>query len=346
MLYYNIAYYLRKKIEGIESGNEENMQTLLKATQAYKIVQNEKRDNRLSHAYLLLLDDSRNLREALKIFATLLLVGNNEDEHSLRISKLIQTESFSDCLFYPAIGKKLTVEDANAIHEECTLSPVEGEVKLIVLSDFAEANTQTQNKLLKLLEEPPKHVLFLLGATSAFPVLTTVLSRTKKLEIPAFDVEKTTECLARIYGEKFDKETLRFCAAASEGNIGGAQNLLEGGYYKTLTEQAFSLVLSPSHRLPLAVKEVAETKYPRELISTLRLIFRDALLLKTQNNAERFVLLRLEKDNLQKVADRYALKALFFAQTALSNAEKQIKFNAVFSQCIELCIAQIWAENE
>ena len=322
------------------------MQTLLQATQAYKIVQNEKNENRLSHAYLLLLDDSKNLREALKVFAKLLLVGDRQDDEAQRIVKLIQTESFSDCLFYPAQGKKLTVEDANAIHEECTLSPVEGEKKLLVLGDFAEANTQTQNKLLKLLEEPPKHVLFLLGATSAFPILTTVLSRTKKLEIPAFDVEQITACLQRVYPNQYDLETLRFCAAASGGTVGGAQNLLEGGQYKTLTEQAFSLLLSPSYKLPTAVKAVAEIKYQRELLSTLRLIFRDALLLKAPKvNADKFLLLRSEKENLQKVATMYALKTLIYAQNALSDAEKQIKFNAVFPQCVELCIAKIRMEN-
>lgn len=321
------------------------MQTLLQSTQAYKIVQNEKRENRLSHAYLLLLDDSKNLRDSLKVFAKLLLVGDREDEEAKRIAKLIDTESFSDCLFYPAQGKKLTVEDANAIHEECTLSPVEGEIKLFVLGDFAESNTQTQNKLLKLLEEPPKHVLFLLGATSAFPVLTTVLSRTKKLEIPAFDIDKVTDCLTRIYGNLYDAETLRFCAAASEGNVGSAQNLLEDGYYKTLTEQAFSLVLSPLHKLPSAVKAVAETKRPYELLSTLRLIFRDALLIKSQKNADKFLLLRSEKEKLQQTSAMYALNALLYAQNALSEAEKQVKFNAVFSQCIELCIAKIRKEN-
>ena len=322
------------------------MQTLLQATQAYKIVQNEQRENRLSHAYLLLLDDGKNLRDALKVFAKLLLVGDRQDDEANRIAKLIQTESFSDCLFYPAPGKKLTVEDANAIHEECTLSPVEGEVKLFVLGDFAEANTQTQNKLLKLLEEPPKHVLFLLGATSAFPVLTTVLSRTKKLEIPAFDVEQVTECLQRIYPMQYDDETLRFCAAASGGTVGGAQNLLEDGQYKTLTEQAFSLILAPSHKLPTAVKAVAETKHQREFLSTLRLIFRDALLLKSNiPNANKFLLLRSEKEKMQQIATVYALNALIYAQNALSDAEKQVKFNAVFPQCIELLIAKIRAEN-
>ena len=323
------------------------MQSLLQATQAYTIVQNEQRENRLSHAYLLLFDDARNLRDALKVFAKLLLVGDRTDADALRIQKLIDTETFSDCIFYPEAGKKLTVEDANAIHEESTLSPVEGDTKLFVLGDFADANTQTQNKLLKLLEEPPQDVLFLLGATSAFPVLTTVLSRTKKLEIPAFDTEQVTNCLQRLYQNEYDTETLRFCAAASGGTVGGAQNLLEGGQYKSLTEQAFSLLLSPFFKLPTAVKSVAETKYQRELISTLRLILRDALLLKSGiSNANNFVLLRSEREKLQEVATMYALKALIYAQTALSDAEKQVKFNAVFPQCIELCIAKIRAENE
>ena len=323
------------------------MQSLLQATQAYTIVQHEQRENRLSHAYLLLFDDARNLRDALKVFAKLLLVGDRTDADALRIQKLIDTETFSDCLFYPEAGKKLTVEDANAIHEESTLSPVEGDKKLFVLGDFAEANTQTQNKLLKLLEEPPKHVQFLLGATSAFPVLTTVLSRSKKLEIPAFDIGQVTDCLARIYGEKYDAETLRFCAAASEGNIGNAQNLLEGGHYKTLTESAFDLVLCPSHKLPVVVKQIGETKYQRELLSTLRIIFRDALLFKSQPaGANKFIMLRSETEKLQQVATVYALNALLRAQELISDAEKQVKFNAVFSQCIELFAAQIRKENK
>ena len=48
-----------------------------------------------------------------------------------------------------------------------------------------------------------------------------------------------------------------------------------------------------------------------------------------------------EKENLLLVAKRYGKSALLYAQTAISNAEKQVTFNAVFSQCIELCIADI-----
>lgn len=320
------------------------MHTLLQSTQAYQIVQNEKDENRLSHAYLLLLPDGKNLRAALKTFAKLLLAHGDEREQA-RIEKLIDAESYADCIFYPESGKKLTVEEANAIHEECTLSPVEGDKKLFVLGDFAEANPQTQNKLLKLLEEPPEHAMFLLGATSVFPVLTTVLSRTKKLEIPPFSEGQVESCLRRLYGTEYDNSTLRFCAAASEGVVGNAQNLLEGGYYKTLTENAFALALTPLHKLPSAVKEIAETKLKRELLSTLRLIFRDALLIKTQGVASPHLLLRSEQEKTQKVATMYALNALFTAQSVLSDAEKQVQFNAVFPQCIEVCMAKIRQAN-
>ena len=315
------------------------MQTLLKNTQAYTLLKTEAEENRFGHAYLLTFQDGRNLRRALKEFAKLFFHGDQ------RISNLIDTESFSDCLFFPAEGKKLAVDDAETIREESTLSPVEGERKLFVVGDFAEANTQTQNKLLKLLEEPPKGVIFLLGATSVFPVLTTVLSRTKRLELLPFSTDDTTDCLERIYGDKYPREALELCAATSDGNVGEAQNMLEGGQYRTLLESAFELALSAPAGLPLAVKKIGETKHQKELIALLRLIFRDALLMKT-GQSQKHLLLRGERERVTQTAKKYASVALIYAQEALAEAEKQVRFNAVFAQCIELCLAKIQRKNK
>ncbi|MBR2645964.1 MAG: hypothetical protein IKD47_00180 [Clostridia bacterium] len=338
------------------------MQTLLKTTQAYQLLKTEREDARLGHAYLLLFNDSKNLRFALKTFAKLFFScenfcensyeisrenSDNDDAKKARISKLIDTETFSDCLFFPLDGKKLTVEDAEKIQEESTLNPVEGDKKLFVIGDFAEANVQTQNKLLKLLEEPPKGVQFLLGATTVFPVLPTVLSRTKKLEIQPFDVDKLTECLFRLYGDKYTRETLTLCAATSGGSVGEAQRILDGGYYKTLMDNAFALAQANPARLPALARQVGETKYQKELLSLLRILFRDALLIKTQGkNAEKSLMLRSQRAVLTILAEKYTLSALFFAQEAISEAEKQVRFNAVFPQCIELCIANIQAKNK
>ncbi len=319
------------------------MQALLRSTKAYRLLQKEGEGKGFSHAYLLIFDDARHLRSALKEFAKLLL--SCEDATSpakARISSLVDEESFCDCLFFPAAGRKLVVDDAEKIMEESTLAPVEGDKKLFVLADFAEANAQTQNKLLKLLEEPPKGVVFLLGATSAFPVLPTVLSRTKKLEINAFTPAQITACLSRLYGDKYDKDAFSLCAAASGGNLGDARNILEGGYYQTLLDNAFSLLLSPDYRLPALVKEVGETTHKREFITLLRLIFRDALLLKSGRNG---LLLPHQRERSTEVAKGYSLESLLYAQECLSEAEKQVKFNAIFSQCMQLCIAKIRAKN-
>lgn len=317
------------------------MKELLQTTQAYRLLKKECAENTHSHAYLLLCNDSKNLRFALKTFAKLFFQTENLFENERR-AKLIDEESFFDCPVYPSDGKKLTVEDAEKIKEESLLSPVEGGKKVFLLADFSEANPQTQNKLLKLLEEPPKGVVFLLGATSVYSVLNTVLSRTKRLELLPFTMEEVTTCLARIYQDKYTMSALSLCAAACGGVVGEAQNMLEGGYYKTLLEGAFSLVLTEEHRLPQVIRSMGETKHKKELLSLLRLIFRDALLVKMNGAPYRgALLLQAEKIRVHDVAMKYSKGALLYAQEAISQAELEVQFNAVFPQCIETCMAKI-----
>ncbi len=320
------------------------MQELLKTTKAYRLLQKEG-ERGFSHAYLLCFPDGKLLRDAVKPFAKLLLgCGEPKTAEENRRATLVDEESFVDCLFYPEKGKKLLVEDAERIVEESTLAPVEGEKKLFVLSDFAEANAQTQNKLLKILEEPPKGVTFLLGATSLFPVLSTVLSRAKQLEIAEFSSEEIVACLRRTFGAKYDAEAFQIAAAASGGTLSEAFDLLEGGKQRGLLNDAFALLLSPAYKLPALCKTLGETPYKKELLRLLRLLCRDALLQKRGDTAT--LLLQTESVRLREVADAYETAALLFAQEALSQAEKELQFNTVFSQCVELFAAKLRKENE
>ncbi len=322
------------------------MKTLLQDSKAYRLIKTGKEENRLSHAYLLLYDDGRNLRFALKEFAKLFFTeGEYLDE---RIEKLIDNENFSDCLLFPAEeDKKLKVEDAESILEESVLTPVEGDKKVFVVGDFSEANVQTQNKLLKLLEEPPKGVYFLLGATSSYSVLTTVLSRAKKLEIDRFSLPALTAALERIYGEKYDRDAISLCAATADGNLGKAQTMLEGGQYQSLLDLAFSLCLASPHQIPSLIKQISEIKRQKEFLSMLRLIFRDGVLLKTQEKiGKQPLLLGAEQERLKRVMNAYTVGAFLYAQEILSTAEKQISTNANFGQCVEICIQKIQFKNK
>lgn len=336
------------------------MQALLKTTTAYTLINAEAEEGRLSHAYLLLLDDKRNLRLALKTFAKAFFdcavdEYDEADENPFeenspsiaqkkRISELIEKETFSDCLFFPEAGKRFSVEDAEKVMEESLLMPVEGDKKLFVIGDFADATPQAQNKLLKLLEEPPKGAFFLLGATVVFPVLQTVRSRTEKLELPPFSEKQIFSCLQRLYGDKYTREEYELCAATACGSVGGAQDVLEGGYYAALSELAFSLCLCNASSLPILAKKAGDDKHKKELLALLRIIYKDALLIKSGN--EKHLSLKVEKQRLQQICDKYKLSTLAFAQSALSTAEQHLKFNANFNQCIEVCIASILQKNK
>ena len=224
---------------------------------------------------------------------------------------------------------------------------MEGEKKVFVVCDFAEATPASQNKLLKLLEEPPEGVVFLLGATTAFPVLSTVLSRVEKLEISPFDVAQVKACLTRLYAEKqtYTQADFELCAAASGGCVGRAQSLLEGGDFQALLEDAFALCLGQPHELPVLIKKIGETKRKKEFLSLLRILFRDTLILRA-NLQKSALFLQGEKDKLEKMATVYSSAALLSAQELLLAAEQQLFFNTVFPQCIEVLFARIYALRE
>lgn len=83
----------------------------------------------------------------------------------------------------PAEGKKILVDDVMSLVESCYVRPLESTYKVYVLSEFDEANEKAQNKLLKILEEPVKNTVFLLGAINTRYVLPTIKSRVKKLTV-------------------------------------------------------------------------------------------------------------------------------------------------------------------
>ena len=162
------------------------MEALIGQTTAYKIFCREAEAGRLAHAYMLCFEDADFLRDALKIFA-LRFFGTDAGE---RLGGQILREAYPDCRIYPEQGKKFNAEAAVALIEDCAMRPSAGDKKLYVISSFEDCSAVVQNKLLKVVEEPPDGVSFLLGATTLSPVLPTILSRVRLLEVPPFTSEQ------------------------------------------------------------------------------------------------------------------------------------------------------------
>ena len=321
------------------------MQDLIRNTSAYIRLQTQRDEGSLSHAYLLVYDDPVHTKTVLKEMAKTLFFaeengfGEYDTPDQERVAKLIDGDKFADCLVYPKNEKRLNVEECEQLIEECFISPIEGDKKVVIIDRIDDALPTAQNKLLKVLEEPHEGVYFLLSARTVYPVLQTVLSRTQKLEILPFSIQEVGACMQRTYADKYDEREIKLVSALSCGSVGTAETLLSAGYYKTLIEDAFSLALTDLARLPAIAKKVGATKNKKELISLLLMIFRDGITM--QQGMGKYILLTPEKQRIGAVAEKYSPAALLYALERLSAVEKEITFNANFTQAIELMMARV-----
>ena len=187
---------------------------LLSKTNAYKSIEGDINSGRLSHAYLIVSANGDDLKEFLKLFAKLIVAKGNE-----RALNLIDNGTHPDVLSFPTVGDAILKEDVARIIDESFLKPIEGDIKLFLLNNGESMNASSQNKLLKTLEEPPKGVHILIGATSEYPILTTVKSRVKKLVIPSFSKDSLFGALKPVCE---DGERLKNAVACGDGTVGKA----------------------------------------------------------------------------------------------------------------------------
>ena len=302
------------------------MYKLITGTTAYSTFANDASSDRLSHAYMLHLSDGKNLRSALKIFA-LRFFGFTADGVD---GKRLLNENMLDCRIYPDEGKKLTAEVVSAILGDCAMRPVERDKKLYIISGFNEASPLLQNKLLKTLEEPPRGVYFLLGATTLAPVLETVKSRVKTLTIPPFSEREIYLALERKGSNPLNGQAAKSCG----GIFGEAENMVGGGWFSEVQKAAMEIctVTDVGEVGEVAIK-YGEIKHKNELLAEMALNYRTALGERARGQA------------LGKVAKLWQTATLIYALESVDKAGADIKFNAFFQGLLYDLMLRIIEEN-
>ena len=291
---------------------------LIKNTTAYKIFQSDKLSGSSSHAVLLVCDDAIMLKKYLKIFASLLMCDEKEPCFNCRTCRLIENESFQDVIFYPT-GKKIVVSDVADLITKSYVKPLEKDKKLFVLCDMQEANAQSQNKLLKILEEPPENTYMLLGTTSTYPLLSTVLSRVKRLDIPHFS---DGEIFNELKNEYSDHTKLKTAIKLSGGRIGEVISRYESG----TGEDVEDLVVDILRNIKTSRDVVKYScKINKDNISDFIVILSKIIseVLSVKSNA-----MSLVNAKLEKIVENYSYGALVFILEKLRDAEKALAFNS------------------
>lgn len=293
-----------------------NVFSLLKNTNAYKIFQREIKGGTLSHAYLVVCDDESMLKDYLNVFASALMCKEEEPCGKCRDCKLILSSSHTDVMVYPK-GKKIVVSDVDDLVEKSFFKPLEGDKKIFILNGVCSMTVQAQNKLLKTLEEPPANTYILMGATSTYPLLPTVLSRSKRLDVPPFSNENLKSFLVN---EGYDSEKLNSTLTVAGGRLGEA--------VKKYNEESVELEMSLAKSVLLNLKsskQVAEFSSKIEkanlndFVSCLAEFTRQCIVATTGGSAEDI--------SAKKVADEISVGALVYISDKIRDAEKKLYFN-------------------
>ena len=143
----------------------------------------------------------------------------------------------------------MSVRDAASLLRKLNMKSYEGEYKIAIIWMAEKMRTDTANKLLKLLEEPPEKTVFLLIAEDAEELLATIKSRTALVKIPAIDLSSIEAALIDRLG--CNPQQAHDAAMISEGNwltaIHSVQDSEEHKFFFTTFQQWMRLCFKAAY---------------------------------------------------------------------------------------------------
>ncbi|MER3461291.1 MAG: DNA polymerase III subunit gamma/tau, partial [candidate division GAL15 bacterium] len=122
------------------------------------------------------------------------------------------------------------IDEIREIRERVRLAPAASRYKVYILDEAHMLTTEAENALLKTLEEPPPHVVFVLVTTEPHRLPTTILSRCQRFEFRRIPTALVVERLSRIAREEGLQATpgaLQLIARAADGALRDAESILD-----------------------------------------------------------------------------------------------------------------------
>lgn len=298
---------------------------LVKKQEDYKNLANEVSTGGLGKSTLIFSGDRVYAKEfSLALASAILEGGDREGVHSQKVERL----AHPDVKIFPK-GEKFLVSDSQEIVEECFIKPIFADKKIFIINNIDEAMELGQNKLLKVLEEPPAGVYFLLTASNQNLVLPTIKSRCNKVELKKL----SSQTIVRVMQAYENGELLSLMC---DGNVGEAIELAKKGNGKEIFDVALSLItqMKSSKSLIVFSKKVLALKDDAlKVLKIFTFLLEDLLFLKVNNFKElRFANI---KEELMKVRDEFSVKAICEICKLVDNGMKEISFNGNITLIIE-----------
>ncbi len=243
------------------------------------------------------------------------------------------------------------VDYARDIREKVQYPPVNGRYKVYIIDEVHMLSVGAFNALLKTLEEPPQHALFILCTTEVHKLPATILSRCMRFDFRLVPAPMLAKHIASIYdreGKQYSPEAVAAIAQAGEGSVRDAVSIADRCYAMSEGKLQYSDVLNvlgvssrqniaslaeavlcnqPAQILSETDQLVSEGKDVLRLNKDLSLYVRDLLTVKVCENANSMLMLPQDAfEQLQQLADKVSVDKLLYAIQQFVDAENGLKY--------------------
>ena len=197
-----------------------------------KILESEIESGKIGHAYLFTGTRGTGKTTCAKILAravncTNLSGGNPCGECDM--CKMILSGEATDIVEIDAASNN-SVDDIRDLREKVVFSPAAAKYRVYIIDEVHMLSISAFNALLKTLEEPPEHVVFILATTEVHKLPATILSRCQRFDFRRIDSEKIVERLKFVAEKenlKLSDDAAVLIAAAADGGMRDALSILD-----------------------------------------------------------------------------------------------------------------------
>ncbi|MCD8360843.1 MAG: DNA polymerase III subunit gamma/tau [Acidaminococcaceae bacterium] len=252
------------------------------------------------------------------------------------------------------------IDEIRDLREKVMFAPVNGRYKVYIIDEVHMLTTEAFNALLKTLEEPPAHIVFILATTEPHKIPATIHSRCQRFDfkrVTNADIEKRLREVADGSEIKVDDDALKLIAIQSDGGMRDALSLLDqcGVMADTVTAETVRNVLGIVGRealrelvraignqelsaaLQLLNRLTEQGKDVRQILTELAEYLRAVLLYKASPGYHEIYLTDTE-EAIAGLAPLFANDRLMAAEERLHQALGELRFSARGRITAELCL--------